>query len=267
MKCMIFFLVFLAFLRLEANSITDILDTIPKESQEDLKYLFHIVFLEQDGAYTIFGNKPVSMAGKFLIDSWETTIKGEVGKFGKAWKTWQNYKNKFIINNYLIIGERHTFKKSDSVVLNVSVINKKAFIKTVNHNLFLFETLLDQKIDPKKILDDIEKGKLLLWQSIKHNEILLGILLGYGNHNAYLFNEKSFFRTHYLFSRKISKLKCSDEEIYPLMIVNPVQYSADLDHPETKMLQKMYKNLRKKISAIYSQGDFLEITLSQLISN
>lgn len=272
MKYTIFLVFLLVFLRLDAHSVTEILNTIPKEDQEDLRYLFHIVFLEQDGAYTIFGDKPLSLAGDFLVASWEATIKGEAGKFGRVWQTWQNYKSKFSMHKYVIVSERRIFKKSDVIALHISVINKKAFIETISSNLSLFETILNRKINPEQFLYDIEIGESSLWSSINHNEMLLGILLGYGKHNSFHFNEKSQC-SHFLFTsdhRELvpisSKLKCSDTETYPMMIINPVQYSADLDHPESKVLQKKYKNLRKKISDIYSQGDFLEITLSQLIS-
>ncbi len=41
---------------------------------------------------------------------------------------------------------------------------------------------------------------------------------------------------------------------------------VDPKHSETKALEKKYKKLRGKISAIYARGDFLEITLSKLTS-
>ncbi len=255
---------------LNANSISDILKTIPIEHQEDIKYLFHHVFLLQDGAYTIFGDKPVSSAGSFLISSWKATLTAKyIGKFGRSWETWQAYKQKFPMQKYVIIGEKYPSKKSELVALHVFVINKKKFLETIDTHLALFESVLGKKIDPKKCLDDIESGKCSFWTSINHNDMLMGILLGYGEHNATLFYKKSkrFRYARYLFPIEEKKLECSDTESYPMMIVNAVQFLADLQHPETKFLQKKYKDLRKKIADIYSQGDMLEITLSQLTSD
>jgi hypothetical protein len=258
------------YFNLNANSILDNFKSIPFDDQENIKYLFHNIFLQQDGAYTIFGDKPVSSAGSFVIASWEATIMepAQVGKFGRSWKTWQNYKDRFPLQKYIIVGERFPFKKSGLVVIYTFVINKKSFIETLNNHLILFESVLNKKIDAENFLDNIETGKCSFLTSINRNEMLLGILLGYGEHNASLFYKRSK-RSHArkLFPLDEVKLECTDKESYPMMLINPVQYSADLDHPETKALQKKYKNLRKKISEIYSQGDFLEITLTQLSSD
>jgi hypothetical protein len=87
--------------------------------------------------------------------------------------------------------------------------------------------------------------------------MLFGILLGYGKHNASLYEKSKLSRiARILFPEKV-RLKCSDDEAYHMMIVNPVQFMADLDHLETKALQKRYKNYRKNISDIYSQVDIL----------
>jgi len=43
-----------------------------------------------------------------------------------------------------------------------------------------------------------------------------------------------------------------------------VRFMGDINHPETIALQRKYTKLREKISAIYSRGDCLEISLSQL---
>ena len=261
----------LIYLNLSGNPILDNFKSIPFEHQEDIKYLFHNIFLQQDGAYTIFGDKPVSSAGSFLIASWKATIMepGHVGKLGRSWKTWQNYKHKFPMQKYVLVGERCPSKKSDLVAIYLFVINKMAFIETINTNLLLFEAVLGREIDPEKYLDDIETGKSSFLESINHNEMLLGILLGYGKHNAFLFYKRSKLsrKVRNIFFTDEIKLKSFDKECHPMMLVNPVQCMADLDHPETKALQKKYKNLRKKISEIYSQSDFLEITLLQLTSD
>lgn len=268
-KCKIF-LIFLCFiLRLNATSIQEIVKKISEEDQKNLKYLFHSVFLEQEGAYTLFGDKPVSMAGDFLIPSWRSTIQGYIGILGNGWKTWEKYKHLFPIRKYIIVSERYQFKKSGIVSFYIFVINKKKFIDVINKNIFLFEKLLNRKINPEQMLFDIETGKSSVYTSINRNETLLGILLGYGAHNASLYGKKIGYKSYGkgLLKPIPIKLQCSDETFYPMMILHPVQYSADLDHPETKALQRKYRELRGKISQLYAKGDLLEITLSKLISN
>ena len=60
------------------------------------------------------------------------------------------------------------------------------------------------------------------------------------------------------------KLRGFSERTYSPLVLRPLQFVADLEHPETKALRIKYDDLRRKISAIYAQGDFLEITLKQL---
>jgi len=269
---LIFLVVFVVFMRLEASNVADILKTIPKDHQEDLRYLFRMIFLEQDGAYTVFGDKPVSLAGGFLIPPWKSLINGRcVGKLGCAWKTWQKYKHKFPMQQYVILGELCKFENPESVTLNIFVINKRAFIESIRNHIMFFESVLGDKVDPESFLKDLEDERISFWTSIHHNEMLLGILLGYGKHNASFFNHRArhCHQVPMIMSGTKSKytvLNSSNRNIYPMMIVNPVQFLADLEHPETKRLQMGYKNSRKMISSIYSQGDFLEITLTRLIS-
>lgn len=134
----------------------------------------------------------------------------------------------------------------------------------------MFERVLDQKINAKKFLNDIEIGKISFVDSIQNNEMLWGILLGYGRHNASLYNrrERQYFKAMILSDVALRKSKiklkpCGDYNYSPL-IMGSVHFASDPEHPETRSLEKKYKVLRGKISSIYAKGDFLEITLSQL---
>lgn len=249
---------------LQASHILDVLENIPVEHQQNIRYLFHHIFLQQDGVYTIFGDKPVSSAGSFLIPKWEATLIGYPGKLGKAWESWQKYKHKFPISKFVIIGEKYPSKKSGTVAIYIYIINKEKFIETINNHLSLFENILKNKINPEKFLDEIATEKISLLKSIHHKEMLFGLLLGYGRHNAYLYERSKQSRhARILFPQKLT-LSCCGEEYHPMMIVNPLTFKGDLDNPETEILCKKYKGLHKKISYIYSKGDLLELTLSQL---
>ena len=257
---------------MDASSAAEVLKTIPKTQQEDLRYLFHILFLEQDGAYTLFGDKPVALAGDFLIPSWKQTIRSKCfGQLGAAWETWQKHKHKFPMPNFVIVGEKCKFHDPECVTLNIFIINKKTFLETIEKHLMIFEDVLGKKIDSETYLQDIENERVSFWTSIQYNEMLLGILLGYGEHNASFFNQQASHAptvSMKMSSTKLAdiKLKSSNRDIFPMMIVNPVQFSADLAHPETKVLQVKYQKARQEICSTYSQGDFLEITLSELTS-
>jgi hypothetical protein len=250
---------------LMANSVTELLQKIPKEHREDLNHLFTLIFLEQDGAYTIFGDKPLSLTGAFILPTWQTTLSRKGGCMGHLWKIWQNYQHLFQFKKYIMTSEISKIGPSDRTAFHIFVINKKAFINTVIKHLALFEYVLKKRIDPKEFLEDIASDRTSVWNSIDHNEFLLGILLGYGEHNASIFKK----RKHHFLSDSVlksiqSKPASFEENNHPMMFVKPVQFVSDWEHSKTIALQEKYRRLRGEISAIYAKGDFLEITLSKL---
>ena len=138
-------------------------------------------------------------------------------------------------------------------------------------------------------MNQIEKEKKFS-PVIKDNQMLWGILLGYGVHNAKLYYKrdkleqfinseilpkipekkpiptKNFSSIEEEYEYLNSKLQLFGEHIYSPLLVRTLHFVADLEHSETKTLKKKYRDLRGKISAIYAKGDFLEITLSKLTS-
>jgi hypothetical protein len=249
---------------IQATSINEIITTFPLEDYTDLEQVFYRLINENNFGYTLFGDKPVSIGSYFKLTPWENFI--ELGQrneiFWKKWKIWEKYKNKFQIKNYLLI------KESSNVTNEIILINKKAFINMLIKHQNIFEKVLNKKINPVHFLMQIEEGKLSFYDSIQNNIMLLGICLGYGKHNAMLFNERNQYKLNKrgLENSRINLEAFGDYDSSPLLIPS-IHFIADLKHPETKILEKKYKELRGKISTIYTQGNFLEITLSQLTAD
>lgn len=129
----------------------------------------------------------------------------------------------------------------------------------LNNNLSIFEKILNKTIEPNNFLALIEKGEISFSESIQNNEILLGICLGYGENNSILY----YLRNKIL---QNNYLDFFGDYNYSLMRINSLHFIANHQLEETKKLKTKYQNLRAKISEIYSRGEFLEITLSQLSS-
>ena len=279
MKSTIFLMFLLVTLPIEGNSVKEILFKIPKEHRDDIEKMFCDILLRDSGIYTLFGDKPVSLSGNFTLTPWENIVeKMEYGIecggfFWKKWETWKKYEHLFHLKKYLIIKNPHInypWAKSEDVFL----INKEAFVRTVKEHLKLFESILGEKIIPNILLKDIEEGRCTLRESIQNNEIILGILLGFGKHNSFLFikSERDFgFPIYQILDAQLRlvpfKLERFDAIAYPLTIPRSIVCGSDSDHPETKNLKLKYKKFRSKISAIFAKGNFLEITLTQLTSN
>lgn len=148
------------------------------------------------------------------------------------------------------------------------MVNKVEFVKVINQHLHLFERVLDRSVSPEQMLSDLESGKISLLDSINNNKMILGILLGYGKYNAMLFNRREWQGLNDAgLQHSTIKLEAFGDYAYSPLVIKSVHFAADFKHPETKVLQKKYQKLREKISEIYAKGNFLEITLSQLMAD
>ncbi|WP_148300673.1 hypothetical protein [Candidatus Protochlamydia sp. R18] len=282
--CKLIVFTFFAHPLLHAHSVTEILKSIPEDDREVLSRLFYQLMNNDHFAYTLFGDKPVSVTANFIL-----TPYGNIfcrmkcgGYFWEKWKVWKKYEHLFPMKNYLLLEE-----SAQTNTKNIFFINKKWFVKTICQHLKIFETILGENITPKNLLNKIERSQNF-FSVIKENPILLGILLGYGQHNAELYSRRNDLRQFIDFKQipkipykmlKPSKQFVSLEEEYQYLnsrlkpfsdyhylplIISPVHFVADYRHSQTVELQKKYQKLRGKISAIYSQGDFLEITLFEM---
>jgi hypothetical protein len=266
------------------QDIHDILSTIPKNDKEAIHSLFASL-VSDHFAYTLFADKPVSLSGDFTITPMNNILCGfRCGsRFWNRWEVWDRYKHKFKLTNYVLIEEHSEISKNNSLVI---LINKKAFIETIKKHTRLFDNILGKHIQAENLLKEIESKRVSFQSAINNNELLWGILLGYGKHNATLYAERDKFlnlkdlKKRTVVPLSVEKLNKVDEKINSLnqqlqpfgeehffpLISDSVFFVADPEHPETKALEKKYSELRGRISAIYSKGDFLEITLSKLTS-
>jgi hypothetical protein len=264
------------------QDIQDILSTIPEDDKKIIRSLFHNLISEHF-AYTLFADKPVSLSGGFTITPMNNILCGLRcgGRFWNEWLIWNKYKHKFKLTNYILIDEPSEVIKNNSLVI---LINKNAFIKAVWKHKELFDKILGRHTQAEKLLEDIESKRISFQRAIKNSQLLWGILLGYGEHNAKLYAERDGYldlkdlKKRTIVPLSIEELNEVDEKIKSLsqllqpfgedrflpLISDAVFFVADPEHPETKALEKKYRKLRGKISAIYSKGDFLEITLSKL---
>ncbi len=269
-----------------AQNIQDILDKIPREDRKALEYIFYRLMKSDNFSYTLFGDKPVSLSGDFTLTPCGNILTGHRcgGVFWKNWKIWERYQNKFKIKDYLFIKEPSLNCPN---VVNVVFINKKCFVEKVNQHIDIFRNKLSNDLTGENLLVQIEKNQKFS-PIIKNDEMLWGILLGYGLHNAKLYckrekleqfisiedfpkiPEKKPIPTENFSSIEEeceylnSKLRPFGERHYLPLISNSIFFVADPEHAETKALEKKYRELRGRISAIYAKGDFLEITLSKL---
>ena len=270
-----------------AQNTKEILSKIPQSDRDVLESLFYQMMNNSHFSYTLFGDKPISLSGDFTLTPYGNILWAKFqcgGVFWKNWEIWEKHQDDFLIKNYLFIKE-----PSSSNATDIIFINKKQFIKIVDKHLDIFKARLRRSLTGRSLLDEVEEKRKFA-SIIQNDEVLWGVLLGYGLHNAQLYDERSklekFIHSEELpkIPEKIptprknftsieeeynflnSQLQFFGEHTYSPLIASPVHFVADNSHPETKDLEKKYKALRGRISALYAKGDFLEITLSALTS-
>ncbi|QZA59187.1 hypothetical protein RHAB15C_0001072 [Candidatus Rhabdochlamydia porcellionis] len=258
-----------------------------------MEALLQSMIFEQDFGYTLFGNKPVSLAGYFLNPSFNTIFfskRGSLFPIVEAWSLLEKNVLCHLQGNYILLKQVDHTKNCST--FQVIIINKSSFLQTVTEHLDLFCELLEKKIDPKELLDEVILNQKSLWYILKGNQVLYGIILGYGKKNSLAFKRKwelgQVFNDNYQnllsnppFYPKPSKGFSSSEDEYryfeeqhdffdirtsPLSPLIPPCFMImkDID-TETKLLAKKYKETFKQIIEIYAKGDFLSITLDHLM--
>ncbi len=268
------------------SPISEKLKMIPTQDIEPLKRALFELMNKDHLIYTLFDVKPVSFSGHFTVTPLGNFLCGcnKDGLFCKNWETWKKYKDSFPISRYVLFEEN-----SPENIKSIVLINKQLFIDVVQMHLEIFKEHLGQDITPTGLLKAIEQ-KESLFSVIKHNSLLLGILLGYGKHNAELFyqrekvrqfiNNKNLPRVPYQIAKPAkpfsslkeeldfyhSKLKPFGDYHYSPLIVDPVHFVADHQNSETIELKERYKKARARLSKIYSNADFMEVTLSKLMA-
>lgn len=163
------------------------LKQIPQEDQKILTDFFHYLVTESSFAYTLFGNKPISFE-EFSEDLNKNTLENLLYPYadtilGYGWTVWQKYQHLFNHPHFV-------FKKvpSRSGYTFIVLINKTACLSVIQTHLEDFKSVLGQNKSTENIFEDITGNKYFYFEdSIANNQLLLGILLGYGRENGLMF--------------------------------------------------------------------------------
>jgi hypothetical protein len=190
---------------LKNKDFLSVLSNIPRQDRKRLDYFFRKLVATDSFGYVLLGDKPVALSSfrrKFFYSdqgkkwiNWAAFLPSNL-RMKKGYETWQKYSPLFPLKNYIIKIEKNPWVAGVDFLF---MINKKAFVHTLKEHRADFERVLDEKVDPEAWLKRI-KEKDLLGTVLHSHEGLLGILLGYGCQNAWIFNE--------FYSSKVKKDRC-----------------------------------------------------------
>src|SRR5207248_214704 len=97
---------------------------------------------------------------------------------------WNKYLPSFNIKNFMFKSER----TEDSNV--IFLVNKNNFIKVVNEHIIEFRKILGENITAENLFLQIIDNRNSIWQILKEDHCLLGILFGYGYKNSQMFKRR-----------------------------------------------------------------------------
>lgn len=293
-KIITIYFVFASFFLIASEDVSNListLQTIPKHDLYEIKKLFQILFKEGEFAYTLYSDKPMSMSDHLLNEVEQFNFIDLLSlkenclnifshnnephrHFLERWKTWKKYCELFPFKNFCLI-EGKIFNQH-----RVFFINLQSFHEVVNKHITFFKKAMNMDIDSEKLFTELIHNEKDILDLLCNRTDLLGILLGYGRHNARLYHireeleELIYFQQLLLIEtteerKKLEKIQSRlksfhDHDSFIIASTNRVMFAADPNHLETRYLREKYDRINRKIDAIYETDDWFEQTLIQL---
>jgi hypothetical protein len=253
------------------------------EEQQDLESFFRMLFTQSEFAYTLLGDKPLSFYSYFYRQPKACLILAKFfePKLEHHYTTYQKYKHLFSTNNFLLLDQPCLSNKFPTAgyARDILIINKQAFITTVDKHENLFSKRLATPVTGKSLLSEIEGNKNVLFEVLQEDELLWGILLGYGGHNASLYARQEEIRTHRSvmassgFENTQDEMAFIDDHLttfsddYNLYLIPLPKFGFDDQNGDTSVLINKYRETQKRICEVYCSPNFLTLVLKQLTTN
>lgn len=256
------------------------LSDIPEGEMKDIKYFFDDLIVNHDFAYTIFGSKPMSLADMCLkMPSNLPILKHLKARFlfmkaKRSLAAWYKYRHEFAFKDFIFLDQEHDL--FDCLVL--VLINKQNMLNVLHQHISIFRRELGESFTPEFFLEKIEKREMSLGKATHDSDLLLGIMLGYGERNATLFQER-FDLLRAISKRKEnlppnvtlnSKLDTIEAQLGDFSefeedpIIPPLYFLADTSHPETKTLKQKYTQDKIAIEKLMRKPSFIDKVLQRL---
>jgi hypothetical protein len=273
---------------------------IPKEDQLVLSWFFRTLVQKFCAGHVLFGSKPMTFIGyrrplrnnSDMLMPRDFLNKNDL-MMHLAVSTWEKYQALFPMKNFAIID----YLEPNGLV-TILLINKKTLLQKIEEEWDEFEILYSRNIHAEEVLEQIINKDPVFFEMFHKNEVLKGVLLGYGKNNAKIFARKmqiwnelkeiQYNGITHKIKRKAPNYKITKptfgfnslkEELHSLdertkcigksgcnfNFTPRVGFVADNEDPSTKDLRRRYRLEKKQMPHTYSNGDFLTTTLAKLV--
>lgn len=141
-----------------------------------------------------FDNKPISLASAFL-KSPENSIRDLLWIEGL--RSFKQYEYLFPHPNYIFSMNIFEEDEEGYQEMDLFIINKRSLAKCCTKHLMIFKKILGDQFSYEWLVSELKNKKL--FQVIKKDQMLLGILLGYGKESSLAFKKHQDKNLEYFF--------------------------------------------------------------------
>jgi hypothetical protein len=240
-----------------------------RKDARQLEYFFRELIISELMAYTLAGSKPMSFAcyrepgvslSSFFLPNLKTI---------RGWRVWEKHCHYFDNGRLRFWREKSPWVKG---VFCLIIADMNQCDEIIMQHAADFQNVVGQRIiHDKSLFQEIDKTPFLQ-NTLQKHDALLGILLGFGRENAWLYYEKNKNpqfaklplawgpvmeqkRTDWFWKYCALQTPDVSDMLFPVFV-------GDLDSVESQRLRAEYSAASEKIKKFYKKRDFLSATLS-----
>lgn len=235
-----------------------LLRELSPEEKNDLETFCQYLIKNTEFGYTLFGTKPVTLLSPECSE--KIVYNKSRSIYEKGLPILKRICSAAKIKKYILLCK-------DNGRIELDVVNKDLFVKTVVENRDLFDQLGHQTSDPEQLLIRLLEDGNFSKNVCHDNEVLLGICLGYGKQNCLLAGRRSQLGMY--FSQQgnppwnYSKTILSDDERIFLKL-DPPHFFTNLSPKHQKAPKKV--ELSPGVTSFENDLKYLQTRLSRSTS-
>jgi hypothetical protein len=257
----------------ELLKIRDKLKVLSPQEKQDLAFFIHEVTSSDQYSYALVGYKPMSLSNVIVEDSGDLPVfyredfqKPRYQTLRRGYLAWEKYetlfpRKKHILINYPFLGKGRR---------EIALICPKLCKSLVLEHLADFRDILGKPYTSEEVFWILTHPEHRDFYSIMDRTRLVGILLGFGRNNAWLYERYRGGKSRCILERQLAEQDplqmFSDEWPWPGAQLSP-NFACDLSTDETQHLKKHYKEAKRVVWWTYFLRNNLEVTLALLTQN
>lgn len=259
--------------REELLIIREKLKALSPQERQDLAFFITQITSFDQYPYTLVGYKPMSICSVIAENSKDLRASSQEAFKGprhqilmRGYLVWEKYQSLFPRKRYILIDYSFLGKGRRELAL----ICLKLCMTTIQEHLSDFQEALGKPCTIEEVFQILHRPEHDNFYTIIDNTHLIGILLGFGRNNAYLYEQyrggASRSITWHQRSTQDPLQMFSNEWPWPGALLSP-NFACDPTTEETQKLKMRYKKARKIIRWTYFLRNNLEVTLALLTQN